>query len=60
MVAKGRGLAFVAVHLGALYALDGIVGHGVPVAQIFKKRSQRRQAVPVRGAGCGKAGRGRV
>jgi len=45
-ITKGRGLAFVAFVLRALHALDRIVGHGVPVAEILEQRRQRRQPVP--------------
>ena len=45
-ITKGRSFTFFAFVLRALHALDRIVGHGVPVAEILKQRGQRCQPVP--------------
>lgn len=46
MVAKGRGLAFVAVHLRLLDAVDGIVRRSC--RQISEKEGARSEPVPER------------
>ena len=50
MIAERRRLAFAAFRLRPLDAFDRIVGDGVPVAQIFEQRGQRREPVPDRAA----------
>ena len=48
VVGECRRLALVGLALRALYAFDRIVGDGVLVAEILKKRRQRREAMPDR------------
>ena len=46
VIAKGRRLAFAALHLRPLHAFDRVVGDGVLLAEIFEQRGERREPVP--------------
>jgi hypothetical protein len=50
VIAKRRRLAFAAFDLRAFDAFDRVVADGVPFAEIFEQRRQRRQAMAERGA----------
>src|SRR5690242_14731730 len=46
MITEGRGLSFSTFHFRPLNTLHWIVGDGVLVAEVFKKRRQCRKPVP--------------
>ena len=50
MVAERRRLAFAGFRFRPLDAFDWVMGDGVPAAQIFEQRGQRREPVPDRAA----------